>query len=195
MFKIALAACVASFTMSAAQASVVMSGQYGKNSILTYSLPIVTGPATYIVSTDAPVAQIFVEFRTTYVYNEYQWDDAERTSSHYVGGNDYQTYSSATSDTSRLYYNPSLTAGRSGTYDTGWGEFGSYVDWAEYVDYGMLIIDPQPDYDYLVPGNYTVNVISAVPEPATWAMMIGGIGMIGGAMRRRRAVSTKVSFA
>jgi hypothetical protein len=33
-----------------------------------------------------------------------------------------------------------------------------------------------------------------VPEPTTWAMMIGGIGMVGGAMRRRR-VSTKVSFA
>lgn len=28
---------------------------------------------------------------------------------------------------------------------------------------------------------------SAVPEPATWAMMIGGFGMIGGAMRRRTA--------
>jgi hypothetical protein len=34
----------------------------------------------------------------------------------------------------------------------------------------------------------------AVPEPATWAMMIGGMGAVGGAMRRRR-VSTKVSFA
>ncbi len=34
----------------------------------------------------------------------------------------------------------------------------------------------------------------AVPEPATWAMMIGGFGMVGGAMRRRR-VSTKVSYA
>ncbi len=33
----------------------------------------------------------------------------------------------------------------------------------------------------------------AVPEPATWAMMIGGFGMAGGAMRRRRA-STKISF-
>lgn len=27
----------------------------------------------------------------------------------------------------------------------------------------------------------------AVPEPATWAMMIGGFGLVGGAMRRRRA--------
>ena len=32
----------------------------------------------------------------------------------------------------------------------------------------------------------------AVPEPATWAMMIGGFGLAGAAMRRRAA---KVSFA
>lgn len=29
----------------------------------------------------------------------------------------------------------------------------------------------------------------AVPEPATWAMMIGGVGMVGGAMRRRRGTT------
>lgn len=36
--------------------------------------------------------------------------------------------------------------------------------------------------------------VAAVPEPATWAMMIGGFGMAGGALRRRR-ISTKVRFA
>jgi len=34
---------------------------------------------------------------------------------------------------------------------------------------------------------------TGVPEPASWAMMIGGLGMIGGAMRSRR--KTTVSFA
>lgn len=34
----------------------------------------------------------------------------------------------------------------------------------------------------------------AVPEPASWAMMIAGFGMIGGAMRRRKT-TTSVSFA
>jgi hypothetical protein len=29
--------------------------------------------------------------------------------------------------------------------------------------------------------------MGAVPEPGTWAMMIGGFGMVGGAMRMRRA--------
>jgi len=35
--------------------------------------------------------------------------------------------------------------------------------------------------------------VSAVPEPATWAMMIGGFGLVGGAMRRRRSVGTSVT--
>ena len=35
------------------------------------------------------------------------------------------------------------------------------------------------------PGRFAV-VVAAVPEPATWAMMVGGFGLVGGAMRRRR---------
>ncbi|MFD1612386.1 PEPxxWA-CTERM sorting domain-containing protein [Sphingomonas tabacisoli] len=41
--------------------------------------------------------------------------------------------------------------------------------------------------------NFNVNFeAAAVPEPATWAMMLGGFGLVGAAMRRR---STKVVFA
>jgi hypothetical protein len=36
------------------------------------------------------------------------------------------------------------------------------------------------------------EVFGAVPEPSTWAMMLGGLALIGGQMRRRR---TAVSFA
>ena len=35
--------------------------------------------------------------------------------------------------------------------------------------------------------------LSAAPEPASWAMMLGGFGVIGGAMRRRRVA--RPSFA
>lgn len=38
------------------------------------------------------------------------------------------------------------------------------------------------------------TAVAGVPEPATWAMMIGGFGLIGSAMRRRR-VSTTFRFA
>jgi PEP-CTERM motif len=39
----------------------------------------------------------------------------------------------------------------------------------------------------------TLRTTGAVPEPATWAMMIGGFGAIGGAMRYRRRKAS-VSF-
>ena len=35
----------------------------------------------------------------------------------------------------------------------------------------------------------------AVPEPSSWAMMIGGVGLIGGAMRRRQKVNTTIRYA
>lgn len=35
----------------------------------------------------------------------------------------------------------------------------------------------------------------AVPEPAAWAMMIAGFGLIGGALRRQKKLTTNVSFA
>ncbi|MFW2829086.1 PEPxxWA-CTERM sorting domain-containing protein [Sphingomonas sp. ID0503] len=38
----------------------------------------------------------------------------------------------------------------------------------------------------------TINANPAVPEPASWAMMIAGFGLVGGAMRRRAA---QVGFA
>ena len=40
----------------------------------------------------------------------------------------------------------------------------------------------------------TTAAIGAVPEPATWAMMIMGFGLIGGALRARRH-KTRVAFA
>jgi len=46
-------------------------------------------------------------------------------------------------------------------------------------------------------GTYTLTIADAaagaVPEPATWAMMIGGFGLVGAAMRRR-AGKVSVSF-
>jgi hypothetical protein len=51
-----------------------------------------------------------------------------------------------------------------------------------------------------VTGPTTINITQtpietfvpdAVPEPATWAMMIGGFGLLGSAVRRRRSVSAQ----
>lgn len=79
------------------------------------------------------------------------------------------------------------TAWFSGTYN--------HCDYADVAS-GYLF-----DFGYGVTsnGSYSVaetwlvrSVSGAVPEPATWAMMIGGFALAGAAMRRR---ATKVSFA
>nr|WP_240047570.1 PEPxxWA-CTERM sorting domain-containing protein [Sphingomonas panacisoli] len=46
-------------------------------------------------------------------------------------------------------------------------------------------------------GTLTISPVAAgaVPEPATWAMMLAGFGAIGFAMRRRPKVATRVRFA
>ena len=36
--------------------------------------------------------------------------------------------------------------------------------------------------------NLTINITGGVPEPTTWALMIGGFGMVGAAMRRRKGL-------
>lgn len=44
------------------------------------------------------------------------------------------------------------------------------------------------------PGTYTLvvrDLSAAVPEPGTWALMIGGFGLVGAGMRRKK---TKVSY-
>ena len=48
--------------------------------------------------------------------------------------------------------------------------------------------------DYSV-DNIVVNATGGVPEPATWAMMLMGLGAIGGALRRRQNLATRIRFA
>lgn len=40
------------------------------------------------------------------------------------------------------------------------------------------------------PISLTISTVSAIPEPASWTMMLGGFGMIGGAVRYRRRKAT-----
>jgi hypothetical protein len=42
------------------------------------------------------------------------------------------------------------------------------------------------------PGGEIRGFLTAVPEPATWAMLIAGFGVLGGAMRRRQRLSQSV---
>jgi hypothetical protein len=55
------------------------------------------------------------------------------------------------------------------------------------VTFDRLLIQTAPGQtiDYRV----TAAFVPQVPEPATWAMMIGGFGLLGSAVRRRRLAS------
>jgi len=41
--------------------------------------------------------------------------------------------------------------------------------------------------------SFTLSHVAAAPEPASWAMMLGGFGLVGGVMRARRKIA--VTFA
>jgi hypothetical protein len=70
-----------------------------------------------------------------------------------------------------------------GTYEFGCGAFcGTTQQWESLNGVGDVVTLTLTGED----------VGGAVPEPATWAMMISGLGLVGASMRRRTA---KVSFA
>ena len=53
---------------------------------------------------------------------------------------------------------------------------------------------------FVVSGNAGVNApppppVASVPEPTQWTLMVGGIGAVGGALRRRRRGSTRSTLA
>jgi hypothetical protein len=69
------------------------------------------------------------------------------------------------------------------------------IDWLLEATGPQLYTGPETDPKFLLgsfdltglstPGDYTIT-IEAIPEPATWAMMIGGFAMAGAALRRRQ---------
>ena len=66
------------------------------------------------------------------------------------------------------------------------------VEFAEEFD--DFSVNPDGVYNFgTLTFTYTPGA-GVVPEPATWAMMIGGIGLAGGALRRRKA-NVSVRFA
>jgi hypothetical protein len=55
----------------------------------------------------------------------------------------------------------------------------------------LVTLDPAlgSQYSLTVGGGGVANATPGVPEPATWALMLGGFGLAGSALRRRRMVT------
>lgn len=70
----------------------------------------------------------------------------------------------------------------------------NYFNFKLYDENGALILDvgnldatnPAKNYSETVTFLSDYGTPPAVPEPATWAMMIGGMGLVGAALRRRK---------
>lgn len=63
----------------------------------------------------------------------------------------------------------------------------------QYVGFG---INPGASYNNDSIGvNFTLSSMPGVPEPAEWALMLGGFGVLGTAMRRRRIRTASVVYA
>lgn len=75
-----------------------------------------------------------------------------------------------------------------GTANVASGGFGGLIS-----DMAIQSVTITCDFDYdLYCGAYDIQFgtlarTAPVPEPASWAMLIGGLGLVGAAMRRRRA--------
>lgn len=52
-----------------------------------------------------------------------------------------------------------------------------------------VALDPGGTFDVFFSGLAEAEAVQAIPEPASWAMMIAGFGLVGGALRRRRALA------
>jgi hypothetical protein len=60
---------------------------------------------------------------------------------------------------------------------------------------GTFDLSGGPRYPQFTLTISALTTSGAVPEPASWAMMIAGFGLVGGAMRRRRGQTVKVGYA
>ncbi len=67
----------------------------------------------------------------------------------------------------------------------------SFAGIAKSIDFGGTA--NKTGFDNITFGSETPG--GAVPEPATWAMMLLGMGLVGASMRRRQQVRTSFSFA
>lgn len=113
----------------------------------------------------------------------------------------------SSSQSNGLFFTPGISDENPGT--------GTYADSADLTNLGLdfavgadglLRLEYFEDFDDFssfdgvwnsgtITFTYEPTVTAAVPEPATWAMMLIGFGVVGTGLRRRNAVKTTVTYA
>jgi len=101
----------------------------------------------------------------------------------YIGGQNTKDYNTPNCGTTGCAFTPDATD----WYNDGGGIVLQQVKWVLPKNFGLTSMTFSQD-DF-VDGAIVAGVTIGVPEPATWALMIGGFGMMGAALRRRRALA------
>lgn len=75
-----------------------------------------------------------------------------------------------------------------GFYGPGWLD-ANYSKFSTYLAAGTYSFSITGQGEGGIPAGLGVRLDSGVPEPAAWAMMLAGFGLVGAGMRRRSTVS------
>ena len=135
------------------------------------------GKYRFSITLDRVVARLFLEKELSEVYNEYCDPDGSGTIV-YCGGDDVPTLPSVEGfDTDRVSFVYQLRQGFTQPLP-----FGGYAT-THFFDNGGRF---EADTDLTGP-IHDPATLTAVPEAATWAMMIAGFGLAGAVSRRARA--------
>jgi hypothetical protein len=230
--KLALAAMIAAFGVSAAQASTTITLYGFVNQGDAYTTTVADGHGTFTYDDDYDVFAAQFTFDLSafsgstdpssgYYGTAFSFADFANFS--YFGGSSTFTPFIVTSGTpgdTIIADSDSITVNYGRTLD-GIGGASQYTSYSVFGDgpVPLTMIDGVvvPDFSQIDPyslsfiyedhdgtgSNYVnhdatgfifdieVSTTSDAPEPASWAMMVGGFGLIGGAMRRRRTVQVR----
>lgn len=149
---------------------------------------------------DSPVEVFAMDDYATYVatasiaglqVGAYGVADGNSISNNYGALGTYVLYSYDTEIVGNQFYSDALDEGALAIYSQfyrGPTTFAFKLDSYYQINYGGEFSDPR------VAGRL-VFYTTSVPEPATWAMMLMGFGMVGAGLRRRAKARMTISFA
>lgn len=110
------------------------------------------------------------------------WFDFDITGTNVTAGQTYTAVLTSSNSRFGLYMGPSINI-NTGAELTGDAYAGGRAYFAQEV-YPNCARTGNCDLNFRVTGT---TATAAVPEPASWALMLGGFALVGGTLRRRRA--------